>query len=500
MFENIDTTKLSRDYKQTPLKRGEIISEQDLRYLFLNLNYSRDEIAKYLDVGTALVRRSLTFYKLKKPLNLIREKSEHNCLVKYGTKTPLACKEIRQKTVETVKERYGVSNPFASKEVKDKICQTNLAKYGAKNPQSNPDIKKKSIETMRKKYGVASGMQCHIINKEVWLDNDKLLSFIKAGNNGKKWRTVDLAEEFNIAYSTVQTRIGELNAWAYIDTNNSKYEEEIKDLLISWGCDVSKFRDKHFELDIVEEKNKIAIEFNGNYWHSTRVRPDTNYHKNKSIEAQKRGYFLYHIFEYEWKNNKEQIINHLRNLLHLNTIAIYARKCTIKEVLKEEGNSFLLKNHIQGFANSIVRLGLYYKNELVSIMTFGKSRFNKNADWELVRFCSKAGYNVVGGASKLFKHFIKTYSPKSVISYSDIAKTTGNLYKVLGFKILVETDPRYVWVNHDKIYTRYQCQKKHLIKNNLGNNNQTEKEIMESHNFFQIYDCGRRTHLWTPLN
>ena len=496
MFENIDTTKLSRDYKQTPLKRGEIISEQDLRYLFLNLNYSRDEIAKYLDVGTALVRRSLTFYKLKKPLNLIREKSEHNCLVKYGTKTPLACKEIRLKTVETVKERYGVSNPFASKEVKDKICQTNLAKYGAKNPQSNPDIKKKSIETMRKKYGISNGMQLHINNREVWLDNDKLLSFIKAGNNGKKWRTVDLAEEFNVADCTVQIRVKELNAWNYIDSNSSKYEDELKDILTSWGFKVSKFRDKHFELDIVEEKNKIAIEFNGNYWHSTRVRPDTNYHKNKSIEAQKRGYFLYHIFEYEWTTKKEQIINQLRNLFHLNTQSIFARKCQVKEVSTQEAKAFIDDNHVQGSTNSKVKLGLYYKNELVSIMTFGKSRFNKNVDWELVRFCSKAGYNVVGGASKLFKHFIKTYNPKSIVSYSDIAKTTGSLYTTLGFENVGVSNPNYVWVYSNKVLHRYQCQKRQLIKQGLGLQSQTEKEIMESYNFSQIYDCGSRTHLW----
>lgn len=500
MFEDINISKLSRDYTKLPLKRGEVIPECDLRYLFIDLNYSRDEIGKYLGVGATPVRRCLTLYNLKKPLNLIRSKSEKNCLAKYGVKNPLANKEIRQKTVETVKSKYGVINPFASKEVKDKICQTNLAKYGAKNPQSNPEIKRKSIETLKKKYGIASGFRLHINNREVWLDDEKLLNFIKAGNNGKKWRTVDLAEEFNVADCTVQARVRELNAWSYIDSNSSKYEDELKDILTSWGFKVSKFRDKHFELDIVEEKNKIAIEFNGNYWHSTRVRPNTNYHKNKSIEAQKRGYFLYHIFEYEWKNNKEQIINHLKNLFLLNNQSIYARKCEIKEVSKEEAKEFIDSNHIQGSTNAKVKLGLYYKNELVSIMTFGKSRFNKNVDWELVRFCSKAGYNVVGGASKLFKHFIKTYSPKSVISYSDIAKTTGNLYKVLGFKTIGVSDPNYVWVYGNTVYNRYQCQKKQLIKQGLGLSSQTEKEIMESHNFSQIFDCGSRTHLWKLSN
>lgn len=154
-------------------------------------------------------------------------------------------------------------------------------------------------------------------------------------------------------------------------------------------------------------------------------------------------------------------------------------------------------NHLQGKSASKIRLGLYYKDELVSLMTFGKSRFNKNVEWELVRFCSKAGCNVVGGASKLFKYFVNTYKPTSIISYSDIAHTKGELYKTLGFKTIGVSDPNYVWVNHKQVLSRYQCQKKKLIKDCFDNKDLTEKQIMESRNFFQVYDCGSRVHIWT---
>ena len=497
MFDNVDTTKLSRDYTENPLKRGELLNESDLRYLFETLNYSREEVSKYFNVGVSTIRKALKTYNIKKSPEQYLKKSQDTCLKKYGVLNPLQSDEFREQITDTNLKKYGVKNPFSSDIVKEKIYSTNLLKYGTKNPQSCKEIKDKTIKTIRSKYGVSSGMQVHINNKDLWFDNNKLTSFIKTGNNGKKWRTVDLAEEFNISETTVQLRIKELDVWSFIDTNTSRYEDELKDLLLSWGCNVSKLKDGHFELDIVIEDNKLAIEFNGNYWHSTRVRPDTNYHKNKTLEAEKRGYFLYHIFEYEWKNNKEVIINHLRNLLHLNTQTIYARKCVIKEVSKELSDNFLNSNHVQGSSNSKIRLGLYHNNELVSIMLFGDARFNNNVTWELIRFCSKSGFNIPGGASKLFKFFIKNYNPDNIVSYSDITKTKGSLYDVLGFTTVSVSKPRYVWVNHNTVYSRYQCQKKHLISRGWGNSNQTEKEIMESHNFFQIYDCGRRTHIWT---
>ena len=52
-----------------------------------------------------------------------------------------------------------------------------------------------------------------------------------------------------------------------------------------------------------------------------------------------------------------------------------------------------------------VCLGLIHEGELVQIMTFGKPRYNKNYQWELLRLCTNSDYNVLGGASKLFKNF-----------------------------------------------------------------------------------------------
>ena len=118
-------------------------------------------------------------------------------------------------------------------------------------------------------------------------------------------------------------------------------------------------------------------------------------------------------------------------------------------------------------------------------MTFCKPRFLKKSycDWELSRFCSLAGANVVGGAGKLFKYFIE-HNEGSVISYSDVAKTKGTLYQKLGFKFSHQSKPNYVWTNGHDVLTRYQTQMKNEI------------ETMTSKGYYRIFDCGSKVWVY----
>ena len=115
---------------------------------------------------------------------------------------------------------------------------------------------------------------------------------------------------------------------------------------------------------------------------------------------------------------------------------LYARKLDLKEISKQDANSFLNKYHIQNSCkNNKINIGLLENNQLVQVMTFGKPRYNKNYEWELLRLCSCSNYIIIGGAERLFKYFIKSYNPRSIISYCDISKFTGDVYERLGFKI-----------------------------------------------------------------
>ena len=281
---------------------------------------------------------------------------------------------------------------------------------------------------------------------------------------------------------------------------SSNYFLDIISLLPEIQCRKDRASVNGKEIDLYDPVHKIGIEFNGNYWHS-EANKDKYYHRDKSAEAAAKGVFIYHIFEYEWLDTraKAAIINQLKNLFGLNKFSIYARKCEVRLVDQAEARTFLDANHVQGRTIGHICLGLYHGKELVALMEFITNPLNKEYQYELNRFCGKAGYNVLGGASKLFSYFIKNYNPKSIISYSDIAKTRGHLYEVLGFKNVGTTKLQYHWTNGDVTFTRYETQRKQLIRKGLllENDPRSEMQVMHAQDFFRIWDCGKIQWGWT---
>jgi hypothetical protein len=122
---------------------------------------------------------------------------------------------------------------------------------------------------------------------------------------------------------------------------------------------------------------------------------------------------------------------------------------------------FLNENHLQGSCGYKIAYGLCNeKNEVYSIMTFGKSRFDKNIEYELLRFCNIKNTSIIGGASKLLKHFERTYKPNSLISYANRDWSQGNLYKTLGFEYSHTSEPNYFYIDmNEKIINRMSARK-----------------------------------------
>ena len=256
------------------------------------------------------------------------------------------------------------------------------------------------------------------------------------------------------------------------------------------------------ELDIYIPSKRIAIEFDGIFWHNELTK-DKYFHINKTIECEKNNIHLFHIFEDEWKYKQDIIKSMLLNIFDKTPNKIMARKCEIREVSTHEASTFLDNNHLQGKCGSSVKLGLYYNDELVSLMTFGKSRHfvgNGKHQWELLRFCNKLNTNVIGGASKLLKHFIKLYNPEEIVSYADRRWSTGNLYNVLGFKLYNKSQPNYYYVIGDKRYYRFNFRKSILVKKYGCPENMSEHEFCLSQHWYRIYDCGCLCYIWKKEN
>lgn len=283
----------------------------------------------------------------------------------------------------------------------------------------------------------------------------------------------------------------------------SKWENELYEYIISLGilCEQSNRTVLNgSEIDILLSDYNIGIECDGLRWHNEQYR-DKDYHLNKTIECADKGIRLIHVFEDEWINKKDIIKSMLSNILHKTENRIYARECTIKKVNANDRAQFLNENHIQGDVNSKFNYGLYYKDELVSIMTFGHNRINlggkaEENKYELIRFCNKIRTNVVGAASKLFKEFLKDKVPNEIVSYSDRRWSLGNLYTVLGFKHHHNSKPNYFYVVNQKRENRFKYRKDLLVKDGFDKN-KTEHQIMLDRKIYRIYDCGNMVWKWT---
>lgn len=252
------------------------------------------------------------------------------------------------------------------------------------------------------------------------------------------------------------------------------------------------------ELDIIIPDYKLAIEFNGLYWHSELQGKDKNYHLDKYKECMNQGYKLIHIFEHQWLYKKEIVKDIIKKQLNIVNTKIYARKCTIRLVNTQDAKVFLDTNHLQGYCTSTYKIGLYYDNTLVSIMTFGTNRYSKNTKWELIRFANKLGVNVIGGASKILTYFRNNYEG-SIVSYCDISIFSGKLYSQLGFKLSHYTKPNYFYFDSMcKTYSRVIFQK-HKLKDKLANFNPslTEWENMVNNNYNRYWDCGNAVYILT---
>lgn len=255
------------------------------------------------------------------------------------------------------------------------------------------------------------------------------------------------------------------------------------------------------EIDIYLPDFGLGIEVNGCYWHSHLLKsPD--YHKIKSDFFATKGIKIFHIWEHQWVNPIKQNIvkSMLLNKLNLTPNKIFARKCTIHPVSSENYKSFCTTNHIQGHSPTQIKLGLYYDGVLVACMGFSKLRINlgnkqTEGKYELVRYCTLLNTNIVGGASKLLKHFEKTYNPQYLVSYSDNDYSSGNLYKSLNFGDGSFTNISYMYYDNKTgvLKNRYAYRKSELIK--MGYDpSLTEFEITHKMGLYRLHNSG--TYRW----
>jgi hypothetical protein len=267
-----------------------------------------------------------------------------------------------------------------------------------------------------------------------------------------------------------------------------------------------KFTSTGKEIDIFLPDKNIGIEYNGILWHSygctfpNNIRDfNKKYHINdKRKQCEKLGIRVINILDSEWIYKKEILKSMIRSKLHIpSNTTIFARKCNVVLLNNQIKSSFLENNHLQGNDNSSFYLGLAYNNEIVSIMTFGRRKITGKTSFELIRFCNKLNTHIPGGASKLFKFFIKNYwKGETIVTYADLRYSEGNLYDKLGFKFKHESSPNYFYTKDSSTLESRVKYQKHKLSSKLDifDNTKTEMQNMIDNNYRVIFDCGNKVY------
>ena len=414
-----------------------------------------------------------------------KAKLREQTLAEHGVEYFFQSEQFKKSNEATLMAKYNVKNYSQTPMWREQVQFTSLTKWNAEHYTKSQLYK---IDAIKKYDGVLANFGCKITKmytkNEIEFHCDKCNSVCIEQYQFIVWRA-----SHNITPCThcmpknppVSTE--ELAVKSYIENLGHVVSHYDRDFLGTYGA------------DIVVEDCKTIVEYDGIYWHSELFH-DSKYHLRKKMLAEEKGYRLVHIFSDEWTYKNDIVKSRLRYMFGMASVEkVYARDCTVRLVESAVSAEFLDSNHIQGNVNAPYRYGLYSGDKLVALMTFGSSRFEQGVT-ELLRFCSDRDINVVGGAGKLFSHFVKDHPEiKHIVSYADARWSTGHaFYEKLGFDFTAMSEPGYFIVDGDIRKSRMQFQR-HKIAG-PDDEGKTEHEITLERGLFRIYDCGQYRYDW----
>lgn len=439
-----------------------------------------------------------------------------------------ACYALEQ-TISGVARTFNVSNPTVRKWLRSFDIKTNdqltasrisnlrrVSSVPSKEDLTN-SYNKMSLKELEEHYGVgqstvydwleAHGIPRRTLSESCLLGKEKQFSDIRFSEE----RIVD-AFNLNDNVNEFANSLGISRSYAasILKQNNLKYDPSYRskeEVFIFEECLRLSPNDhwEHscrslippYELDIVNHTKKIAIEYCGLYWHSeVSGKKNSRYHKSKYDMCKSAGYELLTIFS---SDDKTKVHGLLRKKVSMKD-KVFARNCTVKDIDVKTSKEFLEKYHLSGFVGAKHHIGCFYNDDLVMVMTFGKSRYSSKHEFECIRMASCDKYVIVGGASKMFKYFVKTVNPESVQTFADLRFGSGATYEKCGFSKIKDSPPNY-WYFHksdtNKIWSRVKFQK-HKLKHILQSYDdaQTEFANMQSNGWDRIWDCGNAVYEW----
>lgn len=273
------------------------------------------------------------------------------------------------------------------------------------------------------------------------------------------------------------------------------------------------------ELDLYDPVAKVALEFHGLKWHSDASNTAPSAHKRKADLCEKAGVQLIQLYESEWVQRREQVIDKLDAIFHKDMTRYYARKLELRTLNDAKGhntvNRFMDANHIQGHSGCQWAVGLFDGDEPLAICTFkygtayasGGQAAGTDKYWELNRYATKLHTSVVGGISRCVKAFMREHPDvHTLVSFADRRWTcpSRSAYSSSGFIETGRADPNYMYTDLDpatplrnKQYMRKAAIERRALANPVGHEasifswNKTELDMATELGWYRIYDAGK---------
>ena len=412
----------------------------------------------------------------------IKEKSAQTCIQKYGAKAATMNPTVLGKSQQTCMENWGVAFPQQNEEIFDKTRKSFEEIYGCDTPSKNPDVAVKMKQGLRE-HGYDRFLNLEYIiplfDRDHYAKSDFSTKFSWMCKSCNKSFEQDVDNKRVPRCYTCQPKKetwGETLIKNFLLANNVIFEQ--------WNRTVLAPK----ELDFWIPSLRIAIEFNGTWWHREDNVSSRNHHQLKWKSCDELGIRLIQVWEHELVRKPDIILDRLRHAINSNSSKIAARKCTVKKLTSKESHEFFNNNHLQGNQASAFVYGLYQDDVLVAAASFGKSRYDTNIKWELLRYATKLSTNVQGGLGKLLSYAQKEIQFDSIVTYANLNWGKGDIYQKLGFVLQHFSKPNFYYSKSDLIiHSRLKFQKHKIIGKAPGT---SAKEIARNMGYFRFFDAG----------
>lgn len=260
---------------------------------------------------------------------------------------------------------------------------------------------------------------------------------------------------------------------------------------------------RRYELDIYLPQKKLAIEFDGLWWHSYEFHKDTNYHMNKTVACNKKGIQLLHIFEEEWRNTTKRIIIQdiiLKAISSSRIRILHANQCIIRKIDIHIADNFLKNNNIHGGTSKGIAYGVYFKNKVYDVhyplAVFVIEKINKTRS-NITRYAELNGTSIIGLVAKFTSYYHLNNPSRRLYVSLDLRYFNGKDFLSAGYKFVSVTKPNYYFFNINKYDTLVRYPSGYLNRKNLKkkypkiySDDLSIDDILEKTDYRRIYDCG----------